>query len=98
MEHGITGEHDLLVAILQVPADAVLGVTRCVEALDSDAPELESGTIRWCLGYTITFFAAVDGEGSSKIALLGMCQLLCVLFSSTVLQLTSFLLPPAWSQ
>ena len=50
VEQRVAGEHDLLVAILREPADAVLRVAGRVEALDSDGPDVETLAVRRGLG------------------------------------------------
>lgn len=41
MEESISRKHNLVVAILHEPANAVLGVARCVERLDCDASNVK---------------------------------------------------------
>ena len=62
MEERVTGEDDLLLAVLRKPADAVLRVAWRVQALDRDAAELEPFAVRGRLGRRLAVSAADDGE------------------------------------
>lgn len=62
MEQGVTSEDDLLVAVLHVPADRVLGVTRGVETLHLDVAQLEAVAIGGRRCHTLTLFAAIYGQ------------------------------------
>jgi hypothetical protein len=63
MEQRISRKHDLVPVILHKPTDAVLGVTRRVEALDGDIlADLEALSVAGRLGHAFTVLAADDGE------------------------------------
>lgn len=63
MEQRISRKHDLVPIILHKPTDAVLGVTRRVEALDDDVlANLEALSMAGRLGHAFTVLAADDGE------------------------------------
>ena len=63
-EECIASEHSFLVTILEQVADAVLGVTRCVQCLDFDAlPNGESLAVAWGFGHFRTVFASNDRYG-----------------------------------
>lgn len=71
MEQRVPGEHDLLVAILREPADAVLCVAGRVEALHRDGPDAEALAVRRGLGHGLTVLTPDDREvwGSQVAAL-----------------------------
>lgn len=62
MEQRITREDYLVVAVLHVPADAVLGVARGVQALHGDAADLETLTIGRSLGDRLAVLPANNLE------------------------------------
>jgi hypothetical protein len=51
-----------MIAILHVPADAVLGMTRRVQALYLNVAKLEALAVGRCKGDAVTFLAAIDGQ------------------------------------
>ena len=50
----------VLLFILHEPADAVLCVAGCVQALDFDFPEREALAVSGCLSHTLTVLSADD--------------------------------------
>lgn len=62
MKQGVSRKHGLLVAVLHVPANAVLGVAGGVKALDGDVAQLEALAIVRRLRHTIAFLTADHGQ------------------------------------
>lgn len=96
-EEGIAGEYGLVVSILHEKAHTVLRVTGCVNTLDVDVTNLESFSVLGCFGNTFTVLAA----NNRQIGVIKLSKLLSVSTTVQVIEialLTSFLLPPAWSQ
>lgn len=78
VEQRVARKDDALAArgILGVPADAVLGVARRVQAGDFDVANLEAAAVVWGLGYALGFFAGYDGEvGEVELFFLRECVL-----------------------
>jgi hypothetical protein len=62
-EKSVSGENDLLVAILEQEANAVLGVARGVQSLDLDVTNVEGLAVCRCLGHLFAVSSTNDGEG-----------------------------------
>lgn len=86
-EEGVAGKDSLACAILHVVADAVLGVTRCVNCLYRDFANPEDFLVLRRLCHTLAVFAADDVEFdiTESIELL-FCRELNVGISGMLLQ------------
>jgi hypothetical protein len=62
-EKGVSSENDLLVAILEQEANAVLGMARGVQSLDLDVTNVEGFAVCRCLGHLFAVSSTNDGEG-----------------------------------
>lgn len=62
VEERVSREDHLLVAVLREPAYAVLRMARRVEALDSDAPDLEAVAVGRGLRDGLAVLASDDGQ------------------------------------
>ena len=60
MEQSIACEDNLVVAVLEEPADAVLGMARGVQALDGDTTQREAVAILGRVRYSLAVLAPVD--------------------------------------
>ena len=67
MEQRVASEDDFLIAILHVPADAVLGVAGRVKRLDSNAADLQIFAVGRCLCHLVTVLAAKDWDRNTEL-------------------------------
>lgn len=75
-EEGITGEHHPVVPVLHEPADAVLRVTRRVQARDRDAADLQLLVVARRQRHARGVLASPDGQlGLECVALCFFCLL-----------------------
>jgi hypothetical protein len=65
-EKGVSSENDLLVAILEQEANAVLGMARGVQSLDLDVTNVEGFAVCRCLGHFFAVSSTDDGEGEGS--------------------------------
>ena len=67
MEERVASENDFLIAILHVPADAVLGVAGSVKCLDGDATDLQIFAVGRRLRHLVTVLAAKDWDRDAEL-------------------------------